>query len=54
MFFKEWVNSQVLYVKDLININGNLITDKELFEKFANKTNIVSQLYIIKNSILKN
>ena len=33
IFFKEWVNSQIVYVKDLINKNGSPKTDKDLFLK---------------------
>ena len=53
LFFKEWVDSKILYVKDLINKQGILKTEKEIFDTIANKTQIVSQLYIFKNSVLR-
>ena len=45
LFFQEWKNG-ILFVKDLINENGMLKTDAELFELIPKRQNIFSQILI--------
>ena len=49
LFFKEWISSKVLYIKDLINVNGTFKSDHDLYQEIKCKQNILQQLFIIKN-----
>ena len=51
IFYKSWINSGIIYIKDLKFINGKL-DDYYIFQKIRNKRNIFNQVYILK-SILK-
>ena len=51
LFFHEWINEGILYVKDLINDNGAFKSDEDLFNTITNKRNIINQIYIIKNYV---
>ena len=53
LLFKEMLDSKILFVKDLINEKGCLKSEHELFQEIKVKTNIVEQLYILKNAVLK-
>ena len=53
IYFREWVECNFLYVKDLIKQSGVLYSDNELFQIIRNKKDIMKQLYIIKNYICK-
>jgi len=53
LFFKEWINSNMLYVKDLINERGIIKTEAELFNEVQSKNSIIQQLFLVKNCILK-
>ena len=53
LFFKEWINSKVLYIKDLINVNGTFKSDHDLYQEIKCKKNIIQQLYVIKNYVYK-
>ena len=53
IIFKEWIKSDLLYVKDLVNKNGILMRDTEIEKKIKQKINIFQQLYIYMNFIYK-
>ena len=47
-YFPEWIEDGILYVKDLINENGQYKSDEELYNMISNKRNIISQISLIK------
>ena len=53
LYFKEWVDSNILYVKDLVNKTGVLKSENELYAEIHKKQNIIEQLYIYKNCLYK-
>ena len=53
IIFKEWINSDLLYVKDLVNNSGILMRDTEIEKQIKLKINIFQQLYIYMNYIYK-
>ncbi len=53
----NWTKSNILYVRDLINVDGNLITEPELLTKLNCKRNWIREYFIVKNvfiNILEN
>ena len=53
LFFPGWVRAGVLYVKDLIKQTGDMMTAEELYDIIHVKTDIIRELYIVKNSVIK-
>lgn len=53
LYLRNWVKEDVLYVKDLVNDNGGIKNDEELYNMIGNKSNIYQEIYIIKNYVLK-
>ena len=53
LYFKEWIKCGILYVKDLIDDDGLMLTDDNMFRKICDKKNIVNQVFIIKNYVMK-
>ena len=53
MYFKEWINSNILYVKDLIDETGNPKSENTLFYDIRNTKKIIEQLYKYKNAVYK-
>ena len=53
IYFKEWINSNILYVKDLIDETGAPKSENIMFNVIRNKTKIIEQLYKYKNSVYK-
>ena len=47
LFFQEWVKSNILFVNDLINENGE-IAENVIYNKLTNKSNWISQIKKIK------
>ena len=47
------IEGKILFVKDLINVESCLKSEQELFQEIKAKANIIEQLYILKNTILK-
>ena len=43
----------MLYVKDLVNMNGSFKGDNEFYIDILDKTNILQELYVVKHYILK-
>ncbi len=52
LFFKNWIKSGILYVKDLF-LNGRLISEKEILDKLINKTDWIRELMIVKTLFMK-
>ena len=53
IYFKEWINSNILYVKDLIDETGAPKSENIMFNVIRNKRKIIEQLYKYKNSVYK-
>ena len=53
LYLKNWVNSNFLYIKDIITKNGNVKSDNELFQSITAKQNIWQELYLIKNYVIR-
>ena len=53
LYFKNWLLENVCYVKDIITQNGNILSDEEIFYKIKHKRNIMNEMYIIKNIVIK-
>ncbi len=51
IFLSNWVKSQILYVKDIFNENGDLINANVLQRVLVNKTNWISELYQVKTAL---
>ncbi len=57
LYMSNWTKSNILYVRDLINVDGNLITEPELLTKLNCKRNWIREYFIVKNvfiNILEN
>ena len=53
LFFKGWLKKGILYVKDLINIDGNIKSDDELYKCTNITQNKLQDVYVIKNYVIK-
>ena len=47
-FFKNWIQVNLCYVKDLVKENGVMLTDEELYNMIINKQNLIMEIYIVK------
>jgi hypothetical protein len=47
LFFKEWINSGIFFVNDIIDKNGK-ITQEFILHKLKNKSNWISEFSILK------
>jgi hypothetical protein len=48
-FFKEWINSGIFFVNDIIDNNGK-ITQELILHKLKNKSNCISEFSILKKA----
>ena len=53
LYFKEWIMSGILYIKDLISDDGIIFDERSMADKITNKRDILQQLYIVKNIVIK-
>ena len=53
LYFNEWIENNILYLKDLINETNQFPSDEELNKRIENKRNIAKQIYMIKNYVNK-
>ena len=53
LFFKEWINSGIFFVNDIIDNNGK-ITQEFILHKLKNKSNWISEFSILKKAFPKN
>ena len=53
LYFKEWIRSGILYIKDLVGEDGTLMKDEDMYKKVLDKNNIIQQIYMIKNYVFK-
>ena len=53
LYFSEWVKSNILYVKDLVNKDGCIKSDEELFKMIRNKRNLFKEIFMVKKYILQ-
>ena len=51
LFFPEFTNSNIYYLKDLVNEDGRFKSDNELYNTVSKKNNILNQIYILKNNV---
>ena len=50
LFFKSWIESGLIYVKDLI-IQNDFLNVNYIYQKLQNKTNWISEYYQIKSTL---
>ena len=48
LFFRNWIESGIIFIKDLYDVNGDFIEEATLFNKLVNKTNWISEYTIVK------
>ena len=53
LFFKEWIDAGILFIKDVVNSEGQIMTELELENKIGRNCNFMHQLFIFKNSSIK-
>jgi hypothetical protein len=53
IFFKEWINSGIFFINDIIDNNGK-ITQEFILHKLKNKSNWISEFSILKKAFPKN
>ena len=53
LYLKHWIQNGILYVRDLIKNNGVTMNDIEIANCTNDKRNIVKDIFIIKNYVLK-
>ena len=53
LYFKECIESGILYVKDILNASNKVIKDEDILQKIDKKQNLVSQMFMFKNSTVK-
>ncbi len=42
-----------MYIKDLINANGNYIDENDMYDMIVVRTNIIQEMFVIKTYVLK-
>ena len=52
IFISEWLNSNILFIQDLLNSNGHFMSYQEFKNKYACKTNFL-QFYQVVSAITK-
>jgi len=50
LWFKAWINSNVIYVNDIFDENG-VFNEVYLYGCIKDKTNLIAELYMLKNAI---
>ena len=53
LFFKNWIRSGFIYVKDLLDENGNWLNERNIIDKLQSKQNWISEFMIIKKVLGK-
>ena len=53
LYYKQWVDSNILYVKDLIKHDGSMKTENDFYNTIKVKTNIIQEIYVVKRYIIK-
>ena len=53
LFFKNWINSGFLLVKDLFDNDGTFISTEKVLNKLKNKSNWITEFFVLKNVIHK-
>ncbi len=53
VFLSNWLKSGIIYVKDLFDINGNLISERYVYNNLVDKRNWIAQYSIVKNIFKK-
>ena len=53
LYLKNWVKEGINYVKDLVNPDGSLKNDEQLYESIRNKHDVYNEMFLLKNHVLK-
>ena len=53
LYMKSWLKAGIFYTKDLVNDKGNIKSDNELYQLFKNKGNLLQEMFIVKNCVIK-
>ena len=54
LYNKNWLESGFLFVKDIVENDGSFLSEHNLLQKLRVKTNWMSEVFILKNIIVKN
>ena len=53
IYFKSWTQCNILYVKDIINDDGVILSNDELYDKIVDKRNLIMELFTVKRLLTK-
>ena len=53
LYLKSFLKSNILYVKDLINENGVLKSEQEMYNSITFKATALNDMFILKNTVMK-
>ena len=53
LYFRSWLKSGIYYVRDLVGPTGEILSDKDMYNVISDKRNLIRELYIIKNTVVK-
>ena len=53
LYLKNFVEKNIMYVKDIVKPNGCFMLDNEIYDMCNNKQNAVRDMYILKNYVIK-
>ena len=53
LYLDGWINNNMFFVKDLINVDGSIKNDKELFECTTKRITMIKDAFIVKNYVIK-
>ena len=52
LYFKAWVKSNILYIKDLINADGTIKNENEICGMISDKRSVIQEMFIVKNYVI--
>ena len=53
LYFRSWIDSKILYIKDIVGDDGRFLSDNDLFGKIRNHQNILQELSVIKRHVMR-
>ena len=54
VYYKNWIESRFIFVKDLIEHDGSFISEHNVLQKLKHKTNWVGEFFQLKNVFTQN
>ena len=53
LYLKSFLDAGIMYVKDIVNKEGTIMSDNELYESVRMKQTVLHDMYILKNTIIR-